>query len=82
MQVKLQPIRLNSWEPHPARLYAWRQMELMRKGLSKRKAQAEVQKQYEAEMAAKRCGLTCCMGCLHRPEQPLHVPAVRELLAV
>ncbi len=53
-QVKNIPIRLNSWEPGPARLYAWREMALRKQGVSKREARETVQVQYEAE-AARRC---------------------------
>ena len=72
-QAKNQPIRLNSWEPPPARLYAWRQMELMRQGVGRRRAQRMVQAEYEAEVARKcgpclGAGRVCMLYCMHNTD--------------
>lgn len=55
-QAKDHPIMLNSFEPPPARVFAWRQLRLMReRGLTRKQAQRQVQAREDAEMAQKRC---------------------------
>jgi hypothetical protein len=47
-------VLLNSFEPPPARLFAWRQLRLMReRGLTRRQAQKAVEAR-EAQEGAKR----------------------------
>ena len=53
VQAKHYPVQLNSFQPHPARVFAWRQMRLMQEGMSRKKAQHVVQKQFDEEFASR-----------------------------
>ncbi|CAL5224825.1 g7576 [Coccomyxa viridis] len=49
------PVLLDSFDPPPARIFAWRQLRLMREqGLSRKEAQRIVEEREEKEMAQKR----------------------------
>ncbi len=55
MQARDHPVILDSYEPPPARIFAWRQLRLMREqGLSRKEAQRIVQEREDKEMAQKR----------------------------
>ena len=55
-QARDHPVMLNSYEPPPARVFAWRQLRLMREqGLTRKQAQRAVQDREDKEMAQKRC---------------------------
>lgn len=53
VQAKQYPVQINSFQPHPARVFAWRQMQLMQKGMSKGAARRKVQEQFEKEYASR-----------------------------
>jgi len=55
LQAKDHPVMLNSFEPPPARIFAWRQLRLMREqGLSRKQAAKVVQEREDREAAQKR----------------------------
>lgn len=83
MQARHYPIQLNSFQPHPARVFAWRQMQLMEQGMSRKRAQREVQKMFEEEYGS-RCALALgegltnlfCWFALHARSIPDPEPGV------
>eukprot|EP00897_Mesotaenium_endlicherianum_P005379 jgi/Mesen1/486/ME001024S10717 len=52
-EAKMIPFKVRSYEPPPARRFAWRQLELMEQGIDKRKAMLMVEEEFAAEEEQK-----------------------------
>lgn len=77
--AKHHPVQINSFQPHPARVFAWRQMQLMQNGMSKGAARRKVQEQFDKEFATRmKQSKENTMATLQRAEERVLISALNR----
>ncbi|CAL8472093.1 g11635 [Coccomyxa elongata] len=77
--AKQYPVQINSFQPHPARVFAWRQMQLMQQGMSKGAARRKVQEQFDKGYASRqRQSKQNTMATLQRAEERVLISALNK----